>query len=571
MIKNLFIAFLIICFPVLGFATTWTTAVTQAGGGGACENGGECSASEFNALMGDYSGSTFNFSGSFTTRIEVVTIYGTSGSPLTLDGYAAGDISPITDCDEGNFTCDGNSNSSAVLLKGIDIGAGLEGPDYITIQDFRMTRDDGDTPTFRIYGDVSEADAEKHCDYLIVQRNFVYESDGTMFYYYSGRNSLVQDNRFFVYGQNSTNATQGVNLIEVDDFVFKNNEVGHDEDGSILGGSAYNSGCTSAEMIELHGVHNALIERNDIYGAANQSGIRPKESFGGNTNLIIRYNKIHHNLGNGTAAGAEHVGYSISIATNLSDINSDIYVYGNYMYGNLRGGLIGPNVHDVHFWSNIISDNGKYGLSISTWDAGGGGSDVPPNNIQFYNNTVSRNNTGGDTDNSRGGLVVINGTNVNIKNNLLWNNRPGGEGSKYNQFYSDITPTSLEHNTYWHDTVSPGGDLFYYDSAVRSLATMKSSYSFEDDAAAGEEVNTAFTNPDGADTTYGTDDDDYSLTGATTVGEDLSGTIATVTIQGTDYVMDHKWGLDPNNTDWTTTPPTVAVVDRDTYGWARGA
>ena len=29
--------------------------------------------------------------------------------------------------------------------------------------------------------------------------------------------------------------------------------------------------------------------------------------------------------------------------------------------------------------------------------------------------------------------------------------------------------------------------------------------------------------------------------------------------------------LDPNTTDWTTTPPTVNTVKRDTYGWSRGA
>jgi hypothetical protein len=64
-------------------ATTYT--VTQDGGGG------DYSLAGFNALSGDYSGDTFYFSGTITGEITL-SIYGTNGSPVILDGYQANDL-----------------------------------------------------------------------------------------------------------------------------------------------------------------------------------------------------------------------------------------------------------------------------------------------------------------------------------------------------------------------------------------------------------------------------------------------------------------------------------------------
>ena len=116
---------LVLALPTLAVgATVWTTDVTENGAGGSCENGGECSAAEFNALSGDYGGSTFYFNNeTFTTRI-IVSIEGNSSNQLVLDGYEAGDCDPL------NSEC----TSSALLSYGMAIGNQTAGPDYITIQ-----------------------------------------------------------------------------------------------------------------------------------------------------------------------------------------------------------------------------------------------------------------------------------------------------------------------------------------------------------------------------------------------------------------------------------------------------
>ena len=77
----------------------------------------------FNALTGDKSGYTYYFSGTFTTRIEVLNIEGSSGQPVTLDGYQVGDCDPI------NSVC----SSSALLLQGMEIGGNITGPDLSLI------------------------------------------------------------------------------------------------------------------------------------------------------------------------------------------------------------------------------------------------------------------------------------------------------------------------------------------------------------------------------------------------------------------------------------------------------
>lgn len=512
--KRLFyIFFVVFCLPVFASGAE-SYYVTQSGAGS--KNGTSLAnawdASQFNALSGaGYAGDTIYFSGTFTTRIEVYNIYGTSGNPVVLDGYEAGDCDPINDCDEGDFTCDGNTNSSAILLKGIDVGGNIEGPDYINIQDFRMTRDDGKHSTFRILGDVSEGDDEKHCDYINVKRNFVYESDGPMFYYYSGRYSTIEDNKFFVFGQTYTDVThQGVDLIETDDLIFRGNEVGHDE-------TSYPSGCTSGELIELHGCNRILIEYNDCYGAPQQAGIRPKEWGGTHGDIIIRFNKVHDNVNTTSGKG-------IYLRTSVDQALENIYIYGNYIYNNgIDGIMFGRNVSNIHIWSNLITDNGKYG--IETWN------DPAPSDMYIYNNTLARNgDIAGDT---RGGIVLTVGSGIYVKNNIFWNNQPSGVESKYYQFYSSITPSALDYNTLYH---SSSTDLWYYSSGERNLAWMIANTAFCDNSAVEDPT---FTNPDG---------DDYTLTAAGTAGEDLSECFYVV-VQGKTIKMCYEHGID-DDMDW---------------------
>jgi hypothetical protein len=380
-----------------------------------------------------------------------------------------------------------------------------------------------------------------------------------MFYYYQGRYSTVQKNKFTHFGQNGTNATQGVNLVNVDDFILKENEIGHDE-------SSYPSGCISAELIELHGCYRVLIEGNDIYGAPNQSGIRPKEDGGGQMeDIVIRYNKIHDNIGNGTAKGAEHAGKGVYALTRDKQSISNIYIYGNLIYNNtVANVMVGTGVDGFFVWSNILIGSGRNGVVVYTKTG-----QTPPANVYVYNNTIARNGTLGETDNARGGLTAAAGTNINVQNNIFWNNRPGGEGSKYNQIYSSITLSSLEHNTLYHSSSTAN---YYYDGAVRTLDAMLGIYNFEVDVPAGVIEDSGFKDPDGADNTHGTADDDYTLNGMSiNNGADLSKCFD-VYIQGKNYRMCYDDALDPIATNWKTTPPTVRTAKQGDHGaWERGA
>ena len=506
--------------------------------------------SDFNILSGaEYVGDTFYFSGTFTTRLVITSIEGTSGYPVTLDGYEAGDCDPI------NSVC----TSSALLQDGMEIGSGIDGPDYINIQDFRMTRQRGKRPCFSIYTNQSGNDDEKHSDYLTIRRNYIYKTNGTMFYYYSGRYSTVQNNKFTHFGQNGTNATQGINLINLDDFILKENEIGHDERSNP-------SGCISAEMIELHGCYRVLIEGNDIYGAPNQSGIRPKEDGRGTMkDIVIRFNKIHDNTGNSTASGAESSGKGVYALTRDNQSISNVYIYGNLVYNNtVANVMVGTGVDGFYVWSNVLIGSGRNGLVIYTKKG-----QTPPVNVYVYNNTIVRNGILGETDNDRGGFSATAGTNINVKNNIFWNNRPGGEGSKYNQIYSSVTLSSLEHNTLYHSSSTAN---YYYDGAVKTLSIMLGTYSFEKDAPAGIIGDSGFKDPDGADNIYGTADDDYTLNGMhINNGADLSQCFD-VSIQGKNYHMCYEDALDPNATNWKSTPPIVKTAKQGDYGaWERGA
>ena len=85
--KYIYILLICLCAPAIGLAAVCTAGsgvdectVSQTG------ISADYSAATFNALSGDFSDDTFYFSGDFTTPITVG-IYGTSGHPVTLDGF----------------------------------------------------------------------------------------------------------------------------------------------------------------------------------------------------------------------------------------------------------------------------------------------------------------------------------------------------------------------------------------------------------------------------------------------------------------------------------------------------
>jgi len=541
--KKLSITIIFCLISTFAFATNYH--VTQNGGSGT----NPLSASEFNGLSGNKAGDKYYFSGAFTTRITTNNIYGTSGSPVVLDGYESGDISPITDCDAGDFTCDGNSASSAVLSHGIAIGGGSGTPDYITVQDFRMTHDSGTFSTVYILGDEGN-----YIDGFTFQRNFVYDSGTSMLDSTWTNYMTLTGNKFFVFNQVG-GAPQGINLTRANDLVVRSNVFGHDEDNYPSNPVAFDN----AEMMELHGCNRVLIEYNDIYGAPSQSGIRPKElaSYVNQTDIIIRFNKIHGCLNQRGLGGTS--AYGIHAHTGTNQAISGLYIYGNYIYNNINGIGIGQNISNVYVWANIISYNRLDG--IVTWTL----SDPGVNGLYVYNNTIANNDISEGTSFDNTGMGIQVGSNVNIKNNIVADNLK--YGSKYFQIAA-VSLSSLDYNTLF---VTGNTATWYYDSGTRSLATMQGTYGLE---VNGNVRDPLFADPNGADNTYGTADDDYRLqAGSSEIGDAQNLTQQfQVSVQGVTYTMNYDTGLDPT-TDWIPFPSssTVKTANKNNYQWDRGA
>jgi hypothetical protein len=122
-IKKLIIILLILCLPVISLGVTWTTDINTDGAGGACEDGGVCSQTEFENLSGDYGGSVFYVIETLASELDV-NIGGTSlTDKVILDGWKGGT------CDPPDTTCSSAANfSNAIEL--------LTGNDFIVLRDF---------------------------------------------------------------------------------------------------------------------------------------------------------------------------------------------------------------------------------------------------------------------------------------------------------------------------------------------------------------------------------------------------------------------------------------------------
>lgn len=123
----------------------------------------------------------------------------------------------------------------------------------------------------------------------------------------------------------------------------------------------------------------------------------------------------------------------------------------------------------------------------------------------------------------------------------------------------------MDYNTIYYNGDTP---VIYYDGAGQSPSYINTQYGVSHNV----EQNPSFIDLNGSDNNHGTVDDNYSLDGTyINNGEDLSACFE-VTIQGTLYTMCYDDALDPDNTDWTTTPPTVSTLKQDSYGagWERG-
>lgn len=533
------IIFIFSLLPVQVFAAENIYYVTQNGSGtrNGRSLGNALSASDFNALRGSgYAGDTFYFSGTFSTRIRS-RVSGTSGGGnVILDGYQSGN------CDSINSEC----SSSADLRNGMDI----QNQSYVTVQDFRMTKNNDTYPC--LYTNLN--------DHILIQRNYIRQVDWSYFQARATSYIIIRGNKFVHFGQHNTDPAQGFNFIEVEHYLVSGNEIGHDE-------SSYPSGCRSANTMEMHGTHYGILEYNDIYGAPNQAGISYKESYGGGTNNILRFNKFHDNNENGSGMGGD----SRSPWTHN-------YIYGNFYYSNGYKPIETEINNDyIYIWSNIFTGGGNRGWSGSTW-AG----NPTPKHIYLYNNTWAFNGE----DNSDYDTTAISAKycdNCVAKNNILYKNNLSGTSGRYHQVQSLKGNMTFDYNDYYHPNANYSSVAIAYYSGYKTWSQFQTAGQESHGKIWGSDI---FTDANGANSIGGDSDDDYTLTENTTVGEDLSQAFY-VNLSGGDSWFETNTGystitmnlniaLSPD-TVWVGNATTLssnvktAVRGSDGIAWDRGA
>ena len=546
----------IVCFLLLSslaYAGPNTYYVTQNGNGAKSGQslGNAWSVSDFNNSSNwstiDNSnkidpGDTVYFSGTITSQL-LPKGSGSSGNVITLDGYQAGDCDPL------NSVC-----SSSALLSGSSTGIWIkDGYDYLTVQDFRMTGGRSDMALFLI----NDPGTSGKSDHITVQRNYIYNANMNMFEAtrtsaYNGSDWLtVYHNKMTGYGK-SADPAQGVKFYYTTNLIVR---------GNIMAGGG-SSNCSSDEVISVHTNQNSLFEYNDIYGAYRQTGIAIKEPSPYNRNVIVRFNKIHDN--------GDTSGESGNII--IQDQNSYIYIYGNYLYQSTGTDDLGLDLsqgaHHIYIWSNIIANSNRDGFTCWTKSGWPSSHDVYVYNNDFVHNATE--DTGSTHYDWSGYSPHDSGsTNFYFKNNILYYNRPNA--STYHQVYIPsgmVGEVDMEYNTYYYPGQTP---TVYYNGDYRTISKMVS-YGLENDSPTGGISNPGFTDPAGSDNIYGTKDDDYTLNGTNiNNGKNLSQCF-NVTVQGNGYTMCFEDALDPNATNWKTSPPTVRTAKQGSNGaWERGA
>ncbi len=486
-------------------------------------------------------GDTVYFSGTVTTILKPQG-GGTSGNYITLDGWEGGTCDPIeSEC------------TSSAEITAPKYSFWLRNQDYIIIQDFRMPGN-----TLQLAGTSQGA---KGSDYIIIRRNFVHDNTGNGididYATYitiggaSGDGNVVKD-------VGTTTAHSDVSFESVDDGIISYNwlyatkSTGASTDRGIDGIVTQPA---DGVLIEYNTIHSHKA-KHSYYG---ENAIDLKSNT---KNVIIRFNHIYDHW------QEAHV--------LLHGGTQNVYVYGNLFRDGFGGILLyqrsGYNtLKDNHIWANIFS--GLADMGVGTASSGGSmGTNYVYNNTMAYNGydctkLSGASHTAGPYNN---GIRLELGK-THIKNNIFYKNHP--EMADYLQASTTSTSNigSLEHNTfYW-----PSRTSYIRSGGVkRNIANLQSTSNLDNDLHGVNDADPNFEDPDGADNTYGTVDDNFTLlSGSSAIdsGTDLSECF-NVTIQGIGNNICYDDGLDPANTNWTTIPPTVGTIKQKENGsWDRGA
>jgi len=512
------------------------------------------SVADFNALTGDKGGNTYYFdtTANITTKVSPQ-IYGTSGNPVTFDGYQGGDYDPIGAPGGTHCTIDLDSYGSG------DHGISLNSTnDYIIIQDFEI-RDCGEGI---VYGNGTGGS-----DHITIRRNYIHHIENRGIFgssNYSTPNTYITIGGASGDGNNFKNIGSGtagydVKAAYTTDCIISYNKSWADGTEGNYGTAGISWEGAGAVMSKRF-----LIEYNEVF---NHNWGSQEDGIGGKSgeDFIIRFNDVY-----GHDSSNESMGISAA-----ADVDG-FYIYGNRVWDNAINifvtpyhdtgdgnhyGTNGIDCENVHIWANVIYKSSKWsGIQVHRY-----ADSDEVKNVNIYNNTICENATN-PISGSVSGIGIGTGvasSEVNIKNNILYKNRPNEADYVQMDLTNSSAITSLEHDQYyWPGQTS----VVYYSGGDRSVATLQASYGLENDAPAGADGDPGFNNAAGYD---------YTLTGGSACkdnGKDLSGLAGSITVQGITYNMYWDDCLDDSYVDWSTFPPTVRTVDQDTYGsWERGA
>lgn len=489
-------------------------------------------------------GDTVYFSGTITSQI-IPAGNGTSGNPIILDGYKAGDCDPInSECtDSALVQMTRNSSES-------NRGMMIENKDYITVQDFRFK--EVQTGIF-IRGGASTGES----DFIIIKRCYVYNAWavgielGKYFNNANGNNNCtiggaLGDGNYLLDTMNGGENSRHLGLYEATNAVISYNKV-----DTTFGDSrpSYSSNC-----IGMNNCNKVLVEYNTLSNAVGGAGVAIKEYS--NSDIVVRFNHVLSNNGN--------EGLGISVA--LSD---RVYVYGNNVNNNSISGIRAHRSADlIYFWSNLVYRNAIRGITCYRNEVGHVG------DVNIFNNTISGNGASA-SDWTHSGLYIENvlaGKTVNTKNNIFDNNNSAG--SYEHQISTSTTArVTFEHSRYFITGQSDTYNIVRLISDYKTLAQMQV-LGHEDGAPAGTYGAPGFEDAenDNHRLAEGSDcivtgknlKDEYSFETFYITGGDG------IAIEINDGIFAE--GLDPVNTNWEDTPPTVKAVKRAVAGnWDKGA
>lgn len=490
----------------------------------------------FASLAGD----TVILTGTITSEVQVPDS-GSSGSVITYDG------------DDGvNPACTIDRNGGAY---GFTIGNGSSfARSYVTVQDLIVTdfADLGILIHGSAGGGVPHDIIVKRCTIHTALQKGISVSDNSW-----GNNRPYNITIGGASGDGNTiynigNDTRGMDV---------NTSYAHDV---II---SYNHLYANNTDYGIDGIHliegyNQLIEYNTVHGHNNNTGGQWGENCvdikGGSYNIIVRFNRFYDN-------DHEPAVIMQTVRGGPGDANNthDIYIYGNSIYETQNAVAIyvkeGYYVNDIHVWANLIYDNSNWGISIAHDETSGN----TVSNLYVYNNVFAENAPGvSPVQLSFSGFRYYDlaGTNRLIKNNIFYKNRP--DATDYRQRHSNATgDQTFDYNQYYW----PGHTSYvYWSGADRTIATLQDSY--------GQEIKGADSDP--GFTNAGTNVFTLQSTSpCINNGADLSGLAGSLTIHDTIYNMYYDDCLDPNNTDFSTVPPTVQTLKQNEHGtgWDQGA